>query len=89
MPNTVLEDATTIVEGDREQTYGSPTVNLARIAAMWEIIFQQPVSQQQVCLAMMALKLARAIHDPYHRDNLVDICGYARLMEITNRPNPQ
>jgi hypothetical protein len=30
---------------------------------------------------MMLVKVARFANDPTHRDNLVDICGYAALIE--------
>lgn len=80
-PTTVLTEARDIVHGDREKTHGEPARNLAAIAAMWEPIFGAKVTPEQVCLAMIALKVARAINQPAHRDHWTDIVGYVALAE--------
>jgi hypothetical protein len=41
----------------------------------------RPVSPMQVALCLIQLKVAREVHAP-KRDNLVDIAGYARVMEM-------
>lgn len=78
---TVLTEARDIVHGDREKTHGEPARNLAAIAAMWEPIFGAKVTPEQVCLAMIALKVARAVNQPSHRDHWTDIVGYVALAE--------
>lgn len=78
---TILDEASEVVFGDREATYGHPSINLERIAAFWAVVFGHPITIEQVCHAMIAVKLARAIHSPNHRDTMVDICGYAALLE--------
>ena len=80
-PQTVLTEARDIIYGDREQTHGEPGKNLAAIAAMWSPIFGAPVTPEQVCLAMIALKVARAVNSPRHRDHWTDIVGYVALAE--------
>lgn len=80
-PTTLLTEARDIVYGDREQTHGEPGKNLKAIAAMWSPIFNQNVTEQQVLLAMIALKVARAINTPSHRDHWRDIAGYVALAE--------
>lgn len=80
-PKTLLTEARDIVYGDREQTHGEPGKNLAAIAAMWSPIFGGQVTEQQVLLAMIALKVARAINTPRHRDHWRDIVGYVALAE--------
>ena len=80
-PKTLLTEARDIVHGDREQTHGEPGKNLKAIAAMWSPIFGQDVTEQQVLLAMIALKVARAINTPNHRDHWRDIAGYVALAE--------
>lgn len=80
-PQTVLTEARDIIAGDREQTHGEPAKNLSAIAAMWSPIFGATVTPEQVCLAMIALKVARAINSPQHRDHWVDIAGYVALAE--------
>lgn len=80
-PRTVLTDAAEIVNGDRERTHGEPGKNLEAIASMWRPIFGTSVTPEQVCLAMIALKVARAINNPSHRDHWTDIVGYVALAE--------
>lgn len=79
--DTILEEAQDIVYGDREQTHGDPGKNLRAIAAMWSPIFGAAVTEQQVVLAMISLKVARAINTPAHRDHWRDIAGYVALAE--------
>lgn len=78
---TVLTDAAAIVNGDREKTHGEPGKNLEAIASMWRPIFGTRVTPEQVCLAMIALKVARAVNSPSHRDHWTDIVGYVALAE--------
>lgn len=76
----VLAEARRSVDTNRN-AYGSPTDNFARIAAFWTVIFGVPVTERQVGLAMIALKVARDIAQP-KRDNLVDIPGYAYCLDL-------
>lgn len=84
---SVLEEAAQIVDGDREQTYGSPSRNLETIAQFWTVYLRRkygsPVdlTVDDVCQLMILVKQSRLINDPTHRDSLVDVCGYARLQE--------
>jgi len=84
---SVLEEAQTIVYGDREKTYGHPAKNLKTIASMWSAYMNNMddgnfvVTAKDVAAMMMLVKVARFANDPSHRDNLVDVCGYAALIE--------
>lgn len=78
---SILDKAKTIIYGDREKTYGNPGANCERIAKIWEVIFGHSVTSEQVCLAMCAVKLARLVNQINHEDSLIDLCGYAALME--------
>lgn len=84
---SVLEEAQTIVYGDREKTYGHPAKNLKTIASMWSAYLNNmddgnfSVTAKDVAAMMMLVKVARFANDPSHRDNLVDVCGYAALIE--------
>lgn len=80
-PRTLLDEARDIVYGDREETHGEPSKNLAAIASMWTPIFGVDVTPEQVCLAMIALKVARAVNNPRHHDHWTDIVGYVALAE--------
>lgn len=81
LDRTILDEASEVVFGDREGTYGHPAVNLERIARIWSVVFGHDVTIEQVCHAMIAVKLARAVHSPGHRDTMVDIAGYAALLD--------
>lgn len=87
-PKTLLTEARDIVYGDREATHGEPGKNLRAIAAMWAPIFGVDVTEQQVVLAMIALKVARAVNTPRHRDHWRDIVGYVALAECAGHVAP-
>jgi hypothetical protein len=79
-PN-VLVDANKVVSVDRWDEHGDPCVNLDRIAAMWAATFGWDVTSEDVALAMILFKISRAKAGDT-RDNLVDIAGYARTIEM-------
>lgn len=81
----VLKEAHAIIYGDREKTYGHPSKNLEAIATMWgaylKSVGNRTLVAQDVCVMMVLLKSARLANDPSHRDSVIDICGYAALIE--------
>jgi hypothetical protein len=83
---SVLKEANSIINGDREKTYGHPAKNLKTIATMWDAYlkarkYSDAVTPKDVAAMMVLVKIARFANDPDHRDNLVDMCGYAALIE--------
>ena len=82
---SVLDEAKEIIYGDREKTYGKPSKNLECIAQMWNAYLKSMGSNEleakDVACMMVLLKTARLANDPTHRDSIVDICGYAALVE--------
>ena len=83
---SILKEANTIIYGDREKTYGHPSKNLVTIALMWNAYIdarknKSPLGPKDVAAMMVLLKTARLANNPEHRDSLVDICGYAALIE--------
>jgi hypothetical protein len=82
---TVLKEAHSIIYGDREKTYGHPSKNLKTIATMLNAYMgaknDKDITPKDVAAMMMLVKVARFANDPTHRDNLIDICGYAALVE--------
>jgi hypothetical protein len=79
-PQTILQEAQSVVYGDRQADYGSVTENFNNVAKLWSVILKTDVSPRQVALCMVQLKIAREMNKP-KRDNLVDICGYAACLE--------
>jgi hypothetical protein len=78
---SILREAQGIIYGDREKTYGAPDKNLKVIAGLWSAYLGIPISIDDVCILMILLKAARLKNTPDHRDSMVDLCGYAALME--------
>jgi hypothetical protein len=83
---SILKEANTIIYGDREKTYGHPSKNLVTIALMWNAYLfarksKENIGPKDVAAMMVLLKTARLANNPEHRDSLVDICGYAALIE--------
>ena len=75
----ILNKAESLVNGPRAKEYGDAHENHARIAQMWSVLLDKPVTIQQVYQCMVAVKLARLIVTPDHEDSWVDICGYGAL----------
>ena len=74
----ILRQAEKLINGDRAKDYGDAYVNHKRIADMWSVVFGKEVTVRQVILCMIAMKMARLVHDS-KEDSWVDVCGYAAL----------
>ena len=77
----ILEEANSLVNGDRQTDYGHPADDFARTAQMWSAILGIEVTAKQVGLCMCALKISREVHRP-KRDNLTDLAGYALTAQM-------
>ena len=73
----ILTKASEIVNGKREEAYGSPEDNFQRIAAMWSSYLNAPVTPYDVSIMMILLKAARIGSGQVTLDNWIDIAGYA------------
>ena len=72
---TVAVDAINLVEGDRQDKYGSYDENLNRIAALWSSYIGTEITAMDVSLMMVLLKISRS-KAGYARDNAVDGVAY-------------
>jgi hypothetical protein len=87
--STVLDEARTIIYGDREQTYGDPSKNLTAIAQLWTTWLKSRglmpagpgLTFEDVACMMVLLKVARLGNQIDHRDSQVDAVGYMALLE--------
>jgi hypothetical protein len=64
--------------------YGHPAHNFRKIARGWELILGMPpesITSEQVALMNIWTKVARETHAS-NPDNMVDIAGYARTLEM-------
>lgn len=78
--DTILDEAAALVDGPREVAYGSPLDNWGRTAQIMSAILEVEVTPEQAALCLVGVKLARCVNK-IGRDNLVDIAGYARVVE--------
>ena len=51
-----------------------------KFSKIWSIILGTKVTEEQVALLMVGLKVARLIETPTHQDSMLDIAGYAAIM---------
>lgn len=78
----LLREAESLVTGDRNKTYGSPTANFTHTAAMWSIYLsakfgvQIDLDPSDVSVCQILLKTCRMVAQP-KRDNWADVAGYA------------
>ncbi len=77
---SILQEAENLINGDRAESYGSPLVMCTKIAGMWSQILGTKVTPKEVNLCMIALKICRETNK-HSKDNLVDIAGYAGVIE--------
>jgi hypothetical protein len=76
----MLRQAARVV-GQRRRAYGDPATSMADVAARWSITLGHRVTPAQVVLCLIDLKLARLCHDPAHADSILDVAGYAAVLE--------
>lgn len=75
--NEILKAATACVCGGREQDYGSPESNFARIAEFWSTYMGVEINAKDVAAMLALLKIARIASGHAKDDNWVDLAGYA------------
>lgn len=79
----ILDSAKECVCHDRADQYGGLENNFAAIADLWSAYLDVAtaggitISLTDVANMMILLKVARGVSNPGHRDNWVDIAGYA------------
>lgn len=77
---TVMARADSLINGDRQQTYGDASEDFTRTGKMWAAILGIPeITPTQVALCMVALKVGRLCESPTHQDSWVDSVGYIAL----------
>lgn len=91
MNESILEEASRLVNGERALQYGDSNVMLERIAELWAPIlhecvntdpygpFAMAIYPRHVALCLIQLKVARELNSS-KRDNAVDIAGYAEIL---------
>lgn len=73
----ILKKAESIVNGDRDQTYGQPENNFSMIAELWSAYKGVSFTAVDVGMMMSLLKIARIRSNPEQGDSFIDLAGYA------------
>ena len=86
----ILNTAAELISGDRAATYGDATVSHQRIADLWSTYLgtPEPLSAVDVAACLILMKVSRS-KGAAHRDNWIDMAGYAALageMEAATTP---
>ena len=72
MNKNQLLDACKVALNSRGQHYGKVLENHSRIAKIWSLILGLEVTEEQVALMMVGLKVARLVETPSFSYSLVD-----------------
>ena len=74
-------EAFDLVNGERQQAYGEPSVCLRKIGRVWgAILGGEDIEAGTVAMMMVGLKVIREMAS-HKRDNLIDIAGYAEIAD--------
>lgn len=88
--NDILDKAKSIINGERQGTYGSPEDSFQVIADFWSAYLKKDLTPHDVANMMILLKIARNAGGVYKDDNWIDICGYAAIGgELQDRCNKE
>ncbi len=74
----ILEEATSLLYGDRMDAYAPPEVNFERTVKIAEALTGKEYTKQEIALIMVAIKMAREQHK-HKRDNIVDAINYLTI----------
>ena len=81
-----LEQASSLINGPRQEAYGSPHENFERLAIRISQIIKAPVTKRQAAQILVELKLAR-LANGYQEDSVIDAIAYlALMMELSDEP---
>lgn len=84
----LLEEAIKITTGDRNVQYGDPNADFNTTALLWSSYLERVMARQgyevhidlashDIAVMMILLKVSRLGWSPDHKDNWLDIAGYA------------
>lgn len=83
--SSILLEADKIVNGERKTDYGCVHQTFEMVAQAFNLYRGKNLTKQDVAWIMMLLKLVRESHS-HKRDNLVDLSGYAELLNQLEEP---
>ncbi len=94
---TILDEAGHLTEGDRPDEYGDALPNFECSAAIVTALLRKAgklkphatIEAEFMPIIMMSVKLSRLAGNIESRDSLIDMAGYARVVEIIQSQRTQ
>ena len=83
---SILSEAEEIVNGSRHSDYGDARESFSRVATIASVMTGKELAPEDCCAVLMAVKLVRESFN-HKRDNFVDLCGYAYIMNEIKESN--
>ena len=77
--NQILNQASVLVQGQREKDYGDKTENHSNIARLWSAYLDIPIQAHDVAILMALLKIARTKLGAVSKDTYVDMSAYSAI----------
>ena len=80
----ILEQAKTLTNNDRQQSYGTPLSNFTRIANLWSSYLEIDITPEQAAMCMALVKVRRSMQSK-EVDNYIDGAAYFAIAgELSN-----
>ena len=77
--NQFLNQASVLVQGQREKDYGDKVENHSNIAKLWSAYLDIPDTAHDVAILMSLLKVARTKLGAVSKDTYVDMSAYGAI----------
>jgi hypothetical protein len=77
--NQFLNQASVLVQGQREKDYGDKVENHSNIAKLWSAYLDIPITAHDVAILMSLLKIARTKLGAVSKDTYVDMSAYSAI----------
>ena len=74
----MLAEASCLIHGDRQDSYGDICESWERIGKLWAAILKldTPIEPHTVACMLALMKISRIANDPTHTDNYIDAVAY-------------
>jgi hypothetical protein len=74
----ILAQASCLISGERQETYGDICESWERIGKLWAAVLEldEPISPHMVGTMLALMKISRIANDPTHTDNYIDAVAY-------------
>lgn len=79
---SIATEAEHIVNTSRNEQYGHPERDFARIAGAINALYGTEFEARDIPVIMAVVKLSRIVESPDKRDSWVDLIGYALTAEM-------